>query len=636
MADWYWMRNGEKHGPVDTAGLKQLAQTGQLQPTDTIWREGLPNWVPASQANGLEFGASRSTHDGTSVATAPARPSIQQPVSSRGIIKYRCFHCGGVLESEGGFAGKQDTCPMCGKATPVPLTSTMGAGAFFRKIPKAVYIGTAAVVLVAVISLTAWLALRDTWERDHGPELRQMSEQTISLIRAGEDEAGVAKYETMLALVGDRQLEDPLLRQAVADAREKAEPAKRQLEERQREAERQRRIEETLATAHSLESEALRLGQRGDLQGAVEKYQLALSCIEDSSDTSSDFAAATTRLTNDLRGVKDQIAANALRQSERARAAKVREDLQAEVLPLLNKYYDGPVAALLRQLQQVSSAADSYDGSDIKWFDAYGKAYREFLRLEELRIKAIPTITEERQKALGAYWESLHAADNALTMRISYSKDLHGRAVSMLYEGLNGKYVGVKSEIGKIVYALALDADAYAAEAIHQYNTMVDLSAGDTLSGWPARVVASTQLSCEPAKVSQRYKHRLAALDKDMLLIAARLKELAPVVDAIETCARDLSKVEMRRLDLQIAIEKVRLSEVQMDSLADEVAAAQGLQAARTALDTALATYNASFKTLIAKYKPKDISSAGLMVLQKHRDNDAWRKIVETVLYDDE
>ncbi len=59
MAEWYWMKNGQKHGPVDTVGLKQLARTGQLQPTDTIWREGLPNWVPASQAKGLEFGRSQ-------------------------------------------------------------------------------------------------------------------------------------------------------------------------------------------------------------------------------------------------------------------------------------------------------------------------------------------------------------------------------------------------------------------------------------------------------------------------------------------------------------------------------------------------------------------------------------------------
>jgi len=65
MSDWYWMKNGEKHGPVDTAHLKQLAQTGQLQPTDTIWREGLLNWVPASKAKGLEFRHSQELEPAT-------------------------------------------------------------------------------------------------------------------------------------------------------------------------------------------------------------------------------------------------------------------------------------------------------------------------------------------------------------------------------------------------------------------------------------------------------------------------------------------------------------------------------------------------------------------------------------------
>jgi TPR repeat protein len=153
MAEWYWRKDGQQHGPVDTAHLKQLARTGQLQPEDTIWREGLPNWVPASQANGLEFAANSRTED----SNAPAHPSTQQPVSSRGPIKYRCAHCGGGLESGGRFAGKQDICPMCGQATPVPLASTMGVGALFRRIPKLAFAGVAAILLIAVTSLTVWL-----------------------------------------------------------------------------------------------------------------------------------------------------------------------------------------------------------------------------------------------------------------------------------------------------------------------------------------------------------------------------------------------------------------------------------------------------------------------------------------------
>ena len=50
---WYWMQDGQKSGPVSTAELKELARTARLKPTDMIWREGLPNWVQASQAKGL-------------------------------------------------------------------------------------------------------------------------------------------------------------------------------------------------------------------------------------------------------------------------------------------------------------------------------------------------------------------------------------------------------------------------------------------------------------------------------------------------------------------------------------------------------------------------------------------------------
>ena len=53
MAQWFWMKGGQKQGPVDTAELKRLAQIGQLLPTDMIWREGMANWVSAANAKGL-------------------------------------------------------------------------------------------------------------------------------------------------------------------------------------------------------------------------------------------------------------------------------------------------------------------------------------------------------------------------------------------------------------------------------------------------------------------------------------------------------------------------------------------------------------------------------------------------------
>jgi hypothetical protein len=54
MADqWYYARNNQKHGPLTGRQLKQAAATGQLQPTDMVWKEGMPKWVPASGVKGL-------------------------------------------------------------------------------------------------------------------------------------------------------------------------------------------------------------------------------------------------------------------------------------------------------------------------------------------------------------------------------------------------------------------------------------------------------------------------------------------------------------------------------------------------------------------------------------------------------
>jgi hypothetical protein len=109
----------------------------------------------------------------------------------------------------------------------------VGAGAFFSKVPKSVYIGGAAIILLGVVSLSLWLVLRDTWERDHGTELHQKSEAAILLIRDGKHDEGIAKYHELIAFVGDRQLRDPSLRQDTLRAKDAAESVRKQLEEQQ-------------------------------------------------------------------------------------------------------------------------------------------------------------------------------------------------------------------------------------------------------------------------------------------------------------------------------------------------------------------------------------------------------------------
>lgn len=50
---WFYAQNGQKFGPIDAAGLRQLAASNHLQITDLVWREGMGEWSPASKVKGL-------------------------------------------------------------------------------------------------------------------------------------------------------------------------------------------------------------------------------------------------------------------------------------------------------------------------------------------------------------------------------------------------------------------------------------------------------------------------------------------------------------------------------------------------------------------------------------------------------
>lgn len=41
-------RNGQQTGPFSVEQLKEMAATGQLSPTDLVWKEGMAGWEPAS------------------------------------------------------------------------------------------------------------------------------------------------------------------------------------------------------------------------------------------------------------------------------------------------------------------------------------------------------------------------------------------------------------------------------------------------------------------------------------------------------------------------------------------------------------------------------------------------------------
>jgi hypothetical protein len=74
---WYFNRGPKRFGPFSSAQLKQLAADGKLRPTDLIWKEGMPQPVPAGQASALfpNAAAKRKTAGGES-SSMPWRASV--------------------------------------------------------------------------------------------------------------------------------------------------------------------------------------------------------------------------------------------------------------------------------------------------------------------------------------------------------------------------------------------------------------------------------------------------------------------------------------------------------------------------------------------------------------------------------
>lgn len=68
MSDWYYLRDGGQFGPMPWAELWRQGQSGELRPSDLVWREGMPEWRTAASVPSL-FPAS---------PPAPAAPAPQR------------------------------------------------------------------------------------------------------------------------------------------------------------------------------------------------------------------------------------------------------------------------------------------------------------------------------------------------------------------------------------------------------------------------------------------------------------------------------------------------------------------------------------------------------------------------------
>ncbi len=99
---WYYAQQGQQKGPLSEEQLRQLATSGQIQPTDLAWKQGMASWMPASQIQGLIFPQSAC------VTTSMYCRNCGKPVDARAVA---CVSCG-LVPSNG-----NNYCRICGANT---------------------------------------------------------------------------------------------------------------------------------------------------------------------------------------------------------------------------------------------------------------------------------------------------------------------------------------------------------------------------------------------------------------------------------------------------------------------------------------------------------------------------------------
>ena len=51
--DWYYAKHGKQQGPLPVDRLKAMIESGEVAPTDLVWREGMAEWLPVVQVTEL-------------------------------------------------------------------------------------------------------------------------------------------------------------------------------------------------------------------------------------------------------------------------------------------------------------------------------------------------------------------------------------------------------------------------------------------------------------------------------------------------------------------------------------------------------------------------------------------------------
>ncbi|MDF1810784.1 MAG: DUF4339 domain-containing protein [Verrucomicrobiales bacterium] len=114
---YYYTQNSQQLGPVSVEQLIEMAQMGQIQPSDQIWRNGMGNWMPASSYDQLTpYFAQTAVVPPQAAPMNYNSPNLTLPqtqVTKARSTKIECKHCNQRIEIPIEEAGTQAVCPRC-------------------------------------------------------------------------------------------------------------------------------------------------------------------------------------------------------------------------------------------------------------------------------------------------------------------------------------------------------------------------------------------------------------------------------------------------------------------------------------------------------------------------------------------
>lgn len=78
--NWFYAKNGSQQGPVATEALKAMLASGEISPSDLIWRDGMSDWTPAGRVAEIASVAASPSVEAAPY-TPPAPASYSAPTS---------------------------------------------------------------------------------------------------------------------------------------------------------------------------------------------------------------------------------------------------------------------------------------------------------------------------------------------------------------------------------------------------------------------------------------------------------------------------------------------------------------------------------------------------------------------------